>query len=181
MHDNREPNGAMPDMPVVTDPDAVTRLAQERGDENIRFRLWVKTECRLPTSDLEALVASTADAVWRHIDCIRCSRCCQELWIPLNREDISRLAARLGMRASEFENQYVGVSDGERGMDGPCSFLQEGVCTVYPDRPKACRSYPFLHVPGFRHRMLSLLAGAEMCPVIYNTLEALKLRLGWKG
>lgn len=180
MQANDEPVGTVDGLRVITDPEESARLAEEAAEANERFRRWARTGSRLSADEFDGLVARTADDVWRHIDCVKCARCCRMLWICLNRDDIARLASHLGMRTAAFEARYVGVSDGERGMDSPCAFLNGVACVVYADRPRACRGFPFLHTPGVRRRMADLVSNATLCPIIYNTLELLKRRLGWE-
>lgn len=68
--------------------------------------------------------------------------------------DIIRLKGRLGITSEEFLDRYAGVVQGGnpyfpsvilRMMDNEehtCPFLDEQGCTVYEDRPAACRTYP---------------------------------------
>ena len=62
----------------------------------------------------------------------------------------------------------------------PCPFLKENVCSVYEDRPKACRDFPYLHEPGFRTRMITLIENTALCPIVYNTCEQLKTILPFR-
>ncbi|MBM3493832.1 MAG: YkgJ family cysteine cluster protein [Armatimonadetes bacterium] len=164
---------------VITDLAVIARRARDLTDQNLRFRSWVKHECELSNEEFDALVAATADEVWREIDCTRCAMCCTMPSIAVNREDTALLAKRLGLRRADFERKYISIYEGEAGITGPCPFLESNRCTVYADRPKTCRSFPYLHTPGFRSRMLSLVGDSYFCPVVFNTLEALKRRLPW--
>ena len=82
------------------------------------------------------------------------TRCCHDADMYLYPYDIIRLKQRLGMTSEEFltrhtitalrENPYfpnvmLKMSD---HAGKPCPFLSENGCTVYEDRPYACRAYP---------------------------------------
>jgi len=94
--------------------------------------------------------------------CFRCHRgvscwnkCCHGADITLPPYDILRLSRRFGMRPAEFLERYTVPAEHESagmpivklkmaGEDGTgaCHFLAEEGCTVYSDRPAACRYYP---------------------------------------
>jgi len=165
----------------VTDPAGVERRGREMAAESVRFRAWLKFRSGLPDAEIDALVRETTDQVWAHIDCLECGACCRALSIVLDDRDIARLAKRLGISVGAFARQYVRRAGGEASFAAqPCPFLDGNACTVYEDRPRACRDFPYLHDAGFRERMLGLIEYALLCPVILNTLEALKRRLPWR-
>jgi uncharacterized protein len=165
---------------IVTDPVVVENRAVARGDENMRFRAWIKGYCDFPSPKLDAMVRETADEVWRHIDCQECGRCCRLDSITVDTKDVARLAKRLEIAEAEFANRHVTEMLGDKGIKGnPCPFLAGTSCSVYSDRPRACRDFPFLHSPDFRLRMLVLIEFSSLCPIVYNTFEVLKRKLGW--
>jgi Fe-S-cluster containining protein len=85
------------------------------------------------------------------LSCFTC--CCRDVSIVLTPYDILRLKQSLRMDSSEFLEKYTmtGVA-GEHhfpivllkmeGEDKHCPLVGEGGCTVYHDRPWACRMYP---------------------------------------
>lgn len=80
--------------------------------------------------------------------------CCYDLSLVLMPYDILRLSRRLGLRTADFLKKYTSVHVGpESGFpviqlnmeEGSlkCPFLDTGKgCSVYEDRPGACRTYP---------------------------------------
>lgn len=166
---------------LVTEPEAVERRGKETAGENVGFRAWVKYRCKLPDEELDALARAAADEVWARVDCLACGGCCRTLSITLDASDIARLARRLGVSVPAFSRRYVRDADGERSFAArPCPFLDGNACTVYEDRPQACRDFPYLHAPGVRSRLLVLIEYSLLCPVILNTLERLRRRLPWR-
>lgn len=78
--------------------------------------------------------------------------CCKQIDITLTPYDILRLKNRLSLTSSEFLAQYTVPFDMDgQGMPGVklrtaednlgCPFLQETGCSLYTDRPTACRYY----------------------------------------
>ncbi|MEW8627004.1 MAG: YkgJ family cysteine cluster protein [Candidatus Thiodiazotropha sp.] len=84
------------------------------------------------------------------------NECCKHADIQLTPYDILRLKDNLGMSATEFlKNHTVPFEmdkDGVPGVklrtdnDGACKFVTEEGCSVYKDRPTACRYYPIGHM-----------------------------------
>lgn len=79
--------------------------------------------------------------------------CCHNIKIILTPYDIMILRKRLGMSAHEFISEYTqpvylektdmpGVAIKLTGEKNACPFVTPQGCTVYSDRPSACRYYP---------------------------------------
>ncbi|MBA3708757.1 MAG: YkgJ family cysteine cluster protein [Planctomycetes bacterium] len=86
--------------------------------------------------------------------CTNCGNCCTGspgfTWV--DDREIARLAERLGLDEAAFRRRYIREAwrGGEQRtslVDKPnhdCVFYARGVgCTVYDDRPKQCRTWPF--------------------------------------
>ncbi|MBF0311355.1 MAG: YkgJ family cysteine cluster protein [Magnetococcales bacterium] len=79
--------------------------------------------------------------------------CCSHIEIILTPYDLLRLRKRLGLDAEEFLNRFAEPTFLAKGdlpvplirMDpesGKCPFVTDAGCSVYSDRPVACRYYP---------------------------------------
>lgn len=79
--------------------------------------------------------------------------CCSNIDISLTPYDILRLKRRLGMASAQFLQQYAVPYELEKdGIAGiklkpvsggsACQFMTADGCSVYEDRPTACRYYP---------------------------------------
>ncbi len=79
--------------------------------------------------------------------------CCSNIDIALTPYDIIRLKRRLGMSSGQFLREYTVPYEMEKdGIAGvkfrpvdngtACRFMTEEGCSVYEDRPTACRYYP---------------------------------------
>jgi Fe-S-cluster containining protein len=95
----------------------------------------------------------------------------------LKAEDIDRLARRLRIPSADFIMEYLVAYDNGREHFfklTPCPFLADNACTVYPDRPDACRSYPGLHRKGFVLNLSLAFSSCSVCPMVYNVYERVK-------
>lgn len=88
---------------------------------------------------------------YKGIDCF--NACCRSIDIMLTPYDILRLKRRLGMSSTEFLKRYTvpfefannsiaGVKLMTKEGSMECKFVTDEGCSVYEDRPTACRYYP---------------------------------------
>ena len=80
--------------------------------------------------------------------------CCRQLELALTPYDVLRLKKGCGLRSEEFLDRYVIIEQEEHETfprfyltmvdDGraSCVFVSDAGCTLYQDRPGACRAYP---------------------------------------
>ena len=61
-------------------------------------------------------------------------------------------------------------------------FLEGTTCTVYQARPDACQRFPHLvrGAGSIASRMWEFVDRATYCPIVYNSLEAFKEKLGFR-
>ena len=86
--------------------------------------------------------------------------CCRDKRLPLWPYDLLRLRSALGLNSAQVLEKYAELEfDPVSGWpalrirltdEGACSFLSPEGCTVYHDRPAACRVYPLgrMAAPG---------------------------------
>src|SRR4051794_30599478 len=82
--------------------------------------------------------------------CTRCGACCTGApgYVWVDAEEIARLAAFRGLPIDEFSRAFVRrVGDRYSLIEKPggdCVFWDRSAgCTVYPERPVQCRTWPF--------------------------------------
>jgi hypothetical protein len=83
--------------------------------------------------------------------CTQCGNCCTGApgFVWLNGAEIQGLATRFGLEVAEFERRYVRQVGIRKSLveysNGDCVFFnnQTRKCTVYEDRPRQCRTWPF--------------------------------------
>ncbi len=89
-------------------------------------------------------------------ECVQCGRCCagpEEGYVWVTDVEISEIARRLGITATETRRQYVRkachrMTIVEDAVSRDCIFLKPRPCggkgcSIYPVRPAQCRTWPF--------------------------------------
>lgn len=102
--------------------------------------------------------------------CTQCGNCCTGApgYVWVSEIEISALALRIGLEEREFRRRYTrrvprrGVSLVEK-PNHDCVFFERGRgCTVYSDRPRQCRTWPFWR--GVLRDAESWQGAASGCP-----------------
>ncbi len=149
---------------------------QARDQRKINRRFLNRLSTR-PPRDLDEHFHDLHEAAFEKIDCLDCANCCSTtspIFIP---KDIDRLAQRLRMKPSEFIETYLTVDeDGDYVLrSAPCPFLgDDHYCSVYEDRPRACREYPHTNRRKM-HQILDLTyRNTLVCPAVLWIVEQLR-------
>ena len=102
--------------------------------------------------------------------------------INITPPEANTLATQLSMSLSELKEKYIEESmGGQLIMNSiPCHFLEGTRCSIYKDRFTECRDFPHLHKDNFTGRLFGTLQHYAMCPIIFNVVEALKIKLDFK-
>lgn len=98
--------------------------------------------------------------------CTGCGDCCTGApgYVWVNQAEIDALAERLEMDPAKFEKKYVRQIGVRRSLNeyknGDCVFFdgETRKCTVYEQRPRQCRTWPF-----WNSNLKSPEAWAETC------------------
>lgn len=145
---------------------------QRSGKENILFG-----KEKNPSSIMPQKLTLDSKIKFRCHPGVRCfTACCGGIKIILTPYDILQLTKRLEIPAHEFLNTYTqptylektdmpGVMIKLRDDDNKCPFVTPEGCTVYTDRPSACRYYPVgmadFHEGGSKDAAGNEVAGGE--------------------
>jgi uncharacterized protein len=156
---------------IYTD-DLVQAIAQKKSNKKLIQRLK-----KMPEKEVDGLFHELHEAVFEEVDCLKCANCCKTT-SPIFRDvDIERLAKRLRMNVSDFIERYLRKDEDNDYVlkSSPCAFLNDdNTCSVYEDRPKACREYPHTDRKKM-HQILNLtLKNTEICPAVSRIFQSLK-------
>lgn len=167
---------------LITNLEEIHALAEHRRDEFEIMRYMLEFLDDIDDSQLDAIVEAIAAPIIAAIDCKQCANCCRSLDVYLTPEDTQTLANGIYIPLDAISTQYIdhasAAAAGEWGKfkQKPCVFLRGNLCSVYEQRPDACRRYPQF-TPDFRWTLADTIEGAALCPIIYNVLDVLAAQI----
>lgn len=169
-------------MVLETDLERIKALATIHYDDFEVLRYQLQQDDELDDALLDTFIERIAAPISAAIDCTQCANCCGSLDVYLTEADARRLAAGIDIPLDALLDQYIdrkaAVEVEEWGMFGqrPCAFLKGKLCSVYAHRPESCRTYP-VFTPDFRWTLEDTIAGAGLCPIIYNVLSTVAAQI----
>lgn len=153
-------------------------LSKEKYVETKKY--FAKLKKRTP-NNLDFVMQDLHKKEFKKTDCLTCGNCCKTTSPIFTNKDIERISKHFRMKVRVFTEQYL-----ERDKDdfyvlkiAPCTFLDlsDNSCTIYDVRPKACSEYPHTDRRKFIQLTDLTLKNTEVCPAVYNIVEALKEKL----
>ena len=159
----------------------IAKIAEQKEDENFDFRVFLKG---LDFEYVDRIVHRLNEQITSQIDCEQCSNCCKSLRPCLTESELNKLSQLDNLTPNEYTRRFVEIDEEEEEIqylkDTPCKYLKNGSCSIYPDRPEECASYPYTHKTEFITRTLGMIDNYGICPIVFNLLEQLKVELGYK-
>jgi Fe-S-cluster containining protein len=148
--------------------------AEKQSKENKKFLLSLK---RKDARDLDEQFHTLHDEVFEEIDCLTCANCCKTTSPIFYQTDIERASKALRMKPGQFVEKYLRIDEDKDYVlkSSPCPFLDgENYCSIYEDRPKACREYPHTN----RKKMIQVLdltyRNTLVCPAVLTMVQRMK-------
>ncbi len=156
------------------DLNSLPEKAKKAANSNKQFfKLLKKNRQRLLDDTIHAL----HNEVFREIDCLECGNCCKTLGPLLTNRDIEKIAHILRCKPSEVVEKYLRIDEDQDYVfkKMPCPFLgNDNYCSIYEERPKACREYPHTDRKKFYQIYSLTIKNSSTCPAVYEILERLK-------
>ena len=150
------------------------KQAQNQKKENQTFFKKLKNK---PPKNLDQLFHVNHDLVFEKTDCLKCANCCKTTSPIFYQRDIERAAKALHKKPGEFLQEYLFMDeDGDFVLkQAPCPFLDnENYCSIYEDRPTACREYPHTDRKKM-HQILDItFRNTLVCPAVLEIVEIIK-------
>lgn len=155
-------------------PDELKALVSNEYKELKSFLTRIRKK---PPKNLDEWFFQLHQEAFDQFDCLDCANCCKTISPIISDKDIDRLAKANRMRPVEFVSRYLQQDEDQDFVftQAPCPFLMpDRYCSVYENRPKACREYPHTD----RRRMVQILnltlKNCEICPVVYTIVTHLR-------
>lgn len=152
----------------------INKAARLREKDNKAFLNKLKAR---PPKDLDAHFHQLHEEVFAETDCLTCANCCKTTSPIFYNRDVERAAKALKMRPGTFTEKYLRMDEDNDMVlqSAPCPFLDsENYCSIYADRPAACREYPHTD----RKKMYQVLdltfKNTLVCPAVLKITERLR-------
>jgi len=158
----------------------ITVYNKEAEKQKNANRLFFNKLKRKTPKNLDALFHQVHDEVFEKTDCLKCANCCKTTSPIFYQKDIERAAQAVKLKPGEFIQRFLFMD--EEGdfvlQKAPCSFLDShNYCTIYNDRPAACREYPHTNRKKM-HQILELTyRNTLVCPAVLEITEKIKNQL----
>lgn len=156
------------------DIQSLPEKAQKVEKETIRFFKCIKKN---RMRELDDTIHALHEQVFDEVDCLECANCCRSLGPRLTDRDIERIAGALRLKPQEVVDRYLRIDEDKDYVfkSMPCPFLcSDNYCSIYKDRPKACREYPHTDRKKFYQIHSLTVKNAQTCPAVFQILEELK-------
>ena len=149
-------------------------ISKNKSAENKKFLNGLKKK---DPRKVDGAFHTMHEEVFEEIDCLECANCCKTTSPIFYQTDIERVAKSLRMKPGDFIEKYLKIDEDKDYVlkSSPCPFLDsENYCSVYEDRPKACREYPHTN----RKKMVQIMdltyKNTMVCPAVLEMVERLK-------
>jgi uncharacterized protein len=132
---------------------------------------------RKKPNNLDGIIQNLHNEVFEKIDCMTCANCCKTTSPIFRESDIERIANHLKIKVSVFIDKYLHKDDANDYVlkQAPCSFLAtDNTCTIYNNRPLACKEYPHTNRKRFYQVLDLTLKNTTICPAVAKITEKLK-------
>ena len=153
------------------------KLAKDKHIENKKYFDKLKKK---PPKNLDPVMQNLHDAEFKKTNCLNCANCCKTTGPLFTSAGVERISKHLKLKQQQFITQYLRIDeDNDYVLQSvPCVFLNnQNECLIYDIRPKACREFPHTDRKKF-HQILNLtLKNSEICPAVYNIIEAMKIKM----
>lgn len=162
----------------MIDPAYLNARIRKVEAENGKFVRRLK---KRPPPGIDAEVEALDEKVFSSVDCLKCANCCKTISPVFKERDIVRLSSYFKVRPAIFTEKYLYMdADGDYVLKtAPCPFLEsDNKCSVYDNRPAACRSYPHTATLKFTKSTELFIKNSAVCPAVYEITEELKKKYG---
>ena len=157
-------------------PEYVKKIEQAKLQRKENKSFFDRLKKKRP-HDLDRTTNDLHDLAFEQIDCLQCANCCRTTGPLLRGKDIDNLAGHFRIRPADFTEKYLRIDEDKDYVfkSMPCPFLGgDNYCSVYSDRPGACRDYPHTQQREIRQKLDITFENTLICPAVAEVVEGLK-------
>ncbi len=154
-------------------PEELKKMTANRRQE---FTALIQKLKKKKPKNLDSIVHDLHYKAFEEFDCLACANCCSSISPIIIDKDVERLAKSQKQKPAKFIDSYLIVDDDKDYVfnQSPCPFLMgDNYCSVYENRPRACREYPHTNRKRFFQILNLTLKNCEICPVVFAIVDEL--------
>jgi hypothetical protein len=151
-------------MKIEENLDIIASIALEKAVENTSFATYLKAQ---DANEIDLVVERLNATITPQVSCTDCGQCCRSMRPEASYEAMSPFVTDENYEAFKY---LKGIT---------CKHLVDSKCTVYLERQQVCKDFPYMDVPGFSGRTVGIFQNYEICPIVFNIVEHLKVELDW--
>ena len=124
---------------------------------------------KMRKGDADKLIHGLHEEAFEKIDCLACANCCTTTGPLLTDKDINRISKYLKLKPVQFIDEYLKIDEDNDYVfkSMPCPFLgADNYCSIYEDRPKACREYPHTDRVNQQGILSITRKNVTLCPAV---------------
>ena len=156
-------------------------FAGKAKSQSAANKLFLKKIKNRKVRNLDDVFHTAHEEVFEKVDCLTCANCCKTTSPIFYQKDIERVAKRLRMKPYEFTEKYLRIDEDKDYVlkQAPCPFLgSDNYCSVYEDRPTACREYPHTNRKNMYQILDLTYKNTLVCPAVLQIVDEVKKALG---
>ncbi len=127
--------------------------------------------------EVDGLFHSEHNKVFKKMACLSCANCCKTTSPVFRDVDIKRISKKLRMPIGKFTETYLRMDEENDYVlkTSPCAFLNDdNTCSIYEDRPLACREYPHTDRKNMYQILDLTLTNSLICPAVSEIFTKIK-------
>ena len=150
------------------------KQAQEKYDENLKFREFLKTYA--DEKELDKDFKELHEKYFKIYDCTKCRNCCKKLGISIDFDEIDKLNLTKENK-SLLEDDYGKLVNKDDGCPFLCS---NNECKLKNNLPRTCKDYPYTNKPERLQSLYTVINNTFVCPAVFEIVEELKKKYNFK-
>lgn len=159
-------------------PEQLKEMTANRKQE---FSILFQKLKKKKPKNLDAVIHGMHQEAFNQFDCLSCANCCSSISPIVTDKDADRLAKSQKIKANDFISEYLYLDEDQDYVfkQTPCPFLMgDNYCSVYENRPRACREYPHTDRKRFYQVLKLTHKNCEFCPVVFAITDELT-KINW--
>ena len=128
-------------------------LLKEKAKKSApQYKSFFKNLKKNQLRELDDTIHYIHEEVFDDFDCLSCANCCRTLGPRITDRYIDTIASALRIKPKDAVERYLRIdADGDYVFKTmPCPLIcYDNYCSIYNDRPNACREYPHTYINKF--------------------------------